>query len=134
MQADLPVSKSSGIKRIPNSLEVVGVRFKLIQDDLYKLKGYIGRPHYEKSFITIKYSESKEFKGRREVYIGGKHVGCLSQKSASASCFTSMIEGECINLVGYTLGGLTHTTTYSDICSRYVSFYLENLSLEDYLH
>ena len=102
-------------------LDVVGVKFIISQDDLNILKCYIG---YRSPLVHIKYSQSPEFKGRREVYIGGKHVGCLSQKSASADCLVKMKEGEEFTLTGHQISGLDIHTTYSDVCSRYVSFQL----------
>lgn len=123
----MPVHTSSGIKPfpspfgVPDVLDVVGVKFKIDAGDMYILKDYVGSkiPH-----VSIKYSQSPEFKGRREVYIGGKHIGCLSQKSASADCFAKMKEGEEFTLLSHQISGLDIHTTYSEVCSRYVSFQL----------
>ena len=123
----MPFPTSSGIKpssllfNIPDVLDVVGVKFKIDAGDMYILKDYVGS---KRPCVSIKYSQSSEFKGRREVYIGGKHIGCLSQKSASADCFAKMKEGEEFTLLSYQISGLDIHTTYSEVCSRYVSFQL----------
>jgi hypothetical protein len=120
------LAQTSGIKplfNIPDVLDVVGVKFKISPDDLLTLKSYIGTKN---PYVSIKYSQSPEFKGRREVYIGGKHIGCLSQKSASADCFAKMKEGEEFTILNHQISGLDIHTTYSEVCSRYVSFQLIN--------
>jgi hypothetical protein len=118
------LAQSSGIKplfNIPDVLDVVGVKFKIDAGDMDSLKDYVGS---KRPCVSIKYSQSPEFKGRREVYIGGNHIGCLSQKSASADCFAKMKEGEEFTLTDYQISGLDIHTTYSEVCSRYVSFQL----------
>lgn len=123
----MPVPTSSGIKPfpspfgVPDVLDVVGVKFKIDAGDMYSLKDYVGS---KRPCVSIKYSQSPEFKGRREVYIGGKHIGCLSQKSASADCFAKMKEGEEFTLLSHQISGLDMFTTYTEVCSRYVSFQL----------
>lgn len=88
---------------------------------MYILKDYVDS---KRPCVSIKYSQSPEFKGRREVYIGGKHIGCLSQKSASADCFAKMKEGEEFTILSHQIYGLDRFTTYTEVCSRYVSFQL----------
>lgn len=102
-------------------MDVVGIKFKLTESEFLELRKYISAgPIY----VSIKYSQSPEFKGRREVYIGGKHVGCLSQKSASADVFAKMLEGSEITLTEYQIAGLFHYDRFNDVCSRYISFNL----------